>query len=55
MNYCGKQANNPIVDKIDLRPGLKCPFDAGAEPPQINQNRWLKGRVNRVKKRIVNN
>ena len=27
----------PIVDKIDLRPGIQCPFDAGAETP-VGQN-----------------
>jgi hypothetical protein len=33
VNCGGKQTTIPIVDKIDLRPGIQCPFDAGAKPP----------------------
>jgi len=33
VNSCGKQTTIPVVDKIDLRPGIQCPFDAGAETP----------------------
>ena len=33
----GEQTTISIVDKIDLRPGIHCPFDAGAETP-VGQN-----------------
>jgi len=37
MNCCGEQTTILIVDKIDLRLGIQCPFDAGAES-SVGQN-----------------
>ena len=37
VNCRGEEATIPIVDKVDIRPGIQSPLDARAEPPVRQQ------------------